>query len=166
MATGRDWARGYYHQANADLAAVRALQGAEPSVLAMLLQMSLEKLSKAALLRTGEITIERARGSHRAASTLLFQLGRNRRKCEALGLALATVRHRLAPVVDRLEASHPALSGDGPCLEYPWQSPTGEIRWPAKHLEIARRFGPRGHEGILLLDLANRLSNRFDEAFP
>lgn len=166
MASSRDWATGYYKQALADMRGARVLQGAEPSVLAMLLQMVLEKLAKAALLRSGQITVDHAKGTHRAASTLLFQLGRNKRACEQLGLAIGTVRHRLAPLVDRLEASQPALAGDGPCLEYPWETPSGEIRWPAQHLEVARKFGPKSQEGQLLFELSLRLCERFEQAFP
>jgi hypothetical protein len=166
VATDREWAVGYQRQAAAELKGARVLQGEEPSVLAMLLQMVLEKLAKGALLRTGALSIGAARGSHAAASTLLLQLGRNRRVCALLGLAPATVRHRMAPLVDRLERSHPALAGGGPCLEYPWETPGGEIRWPAAHLEVARLFGPRSTEGRLLFDLLERLNERFDEAFP
>ena len=105
MATERDWAKGYYEQASADMRGARVVQGAEPSVLAMLLQMVLEKIAKAALLRSGGITVAHARGTHRATSTLLLQLGHNRRACERLGLNVVTVRTRLAPLVERLEAS-------------------------------------------------------------
>lgn len=166
MAHARDWATGFREQASADLNGARILQGNEPSVLAMLLQMVLEKLAKAALLRTGQLDVPAATRTHRAASTLLEQLGRNQRMCARLGLAATTVRHRLAPLVDRLERAHPSLAGDGPCLEYPWVAPGGEIQWPAAHLEVARRFGARSNEGQLLFDLLERLQSRFDQAFP
>jgi len=72
MASEREWATGYYMQALADMRAARILQGQESSVLAMLLQMVLEKIAKAALLRGGQLTIDRAKGSHSAASTLVI----------------------------------------------------------------------------------------------
>jgi hypothetical protein len=50
-ASARDWADGYLGQARADLRGAHAVSGAEPSVLAMLLQMLFEKFAKAALLR-------------------------------------------------------------------------------------------------------------------
>ena len=59
MATPSDWARGYLDQARADLAA--AAQPMDPSVRAMLLQVSLEKIAKAALLKNGQWLPERAR---------------------------------------------------------------------------------------------------------
>lgn len=166
MASEREWATGYYMQALADMRAARILQGQEPSVLAMLLQMVFEKLAKAALLRSGQLTIERARGSHSAASTLIHQIGNNKRICERLGLVPSTVRKLLAPVVDQLEKSHPALSPDGPYLEYPWETLSHEIQWPDAHLEVAQRFRPKRVEGQRLFDLAERLCSRFEQAFP
>ena len=131
MASEREWAVGYYMQAHADMRAARVLQGHEPSILAMLLQMVLEKIAKAALLRAGQLTVARAKGSHGAASTLIHLIGNSKRTCRQLGLVPATVRKLLAPVVDQLERSHPSLSPDGPYLEYPWEAPSGEIQWPA-----------------------------------
>jgi len=70
VATQRDWADGYLAQARADLAGARLVGAAEPSVFAMMMQMAFEKFAKAALLRTGAITLESAQASHRAASTI------------------------------------------------------------------------------------------------
>lgn len=166
MATTHEWANGYYRQAVADMSAARALQGEEPSVLAMLLQMVLEKLGKAALLRSGQITVERARGSHAAAGTMVQQLGRNARACRRLGYQPATVRDHLAPLVDRLERSQPALSPGGPHLEYPWEAPSGEIQWPAQHLEVARAFRATSAYGVRLFAFTEQLCARFDQVFP
>jgi hypothetical protein len=166
VASEREWANGYYMQALADMRAARVLQGQEPSVLAMLLQMVLEKLSKAALLRGGQISIDEARRSHRSASTLVHLIAKSSRVCGHLGLVQVTVRNLLAPVVDDLERSHPSLTAGGPSLEYPWLSLSGEIQWPAEHLEVARRFRPKSVEGQRLFDLAERLCARFDHAFP
>src|SRR5262245_17335390 len=97
---------------------------------------------------------------------LMQQLGRNRRACGRLGFVPATVLHRLAPPVDRLERSHPTLSAARPCLEYPWEAPSGEIRWPAEHLEVAKKFRAKSVEGQMLFELAARLCERIDQAFP
>jgi hypothetical protein len=43
VATRKEWGEAYLAQAASDLAAAQALGGAEPSVLAMLLQMTFEK---------------------------------------------------------------------------------------------------------------------------
>lgn len=145
MATAHEWAEGYYRQAQADMNAARVLQGAEPSVLAMLLQMVLEKLGKAALLRGGQITQERARGTHAAAGAMMQHLARN-----ALGCQPVTVRNSLAPLVDRLEHSQPSLALGGPHLEHPWESPAGEIQWPAQHLEVANAFRATSSTGVRL----------------
>ncbi len=51
MATDRDWARGYFEQATADLSGVKVMGTASLSTAAMLWQMVFEKYAKAALLR-------------------------------------------------------------------------------------------------------------------
>ncbi len=58
MASDREWSTGYYMQARADMRAARVLQGQEPSVLGMLLQMALEKLANAALLRRSRMILD------------------------------------------------------------------------------------------------------------
>ncbi|HTE19303.1 MAG TPA: hypothetical protein VK689_13095 [Armatimonadota bacterium] len=166
MASERDWANGYYQQALADMNAARVLQGQEPSVLAMLLQMLLEKLAKAALLRSGLIPVARATQSHAAASALVQQLWRNRRACERLGFKPEVVRFNLAPIVEQLERSHPQFAQGGPSLEYPWETPSGEVQWPAAHLEVARKFRPRSLQGQMLFEFASRLCDRFEQVFP
>jgi hypothetical protein len=45
MATPRDWADGYLAQARADLDGARLVDASVPSVFAMLLQMTFEKLA-------------------------------------------------------------------------------------------------------------------------
>jgi len=53
VAAPSEWALAYLEQARADMRGADLVQAEEPSVLAMLLQMVLEKLGKAALLRSG-----------------------------------------------------------------------------------------------------------------
>jgi hypothetical protein len=55
----------------------------EASVLAMLLQMVFEKLGKAALLRSGMLTVEKAQTTNQAAKRMLQGLSRPR-QCEIL----------------------------------------------------------------------------------
>ena len=71
MATQREWADAYLAQARADLAGACLVGAAEPSVFAMLMQMAFEKFAKAALLRTGAITLASSQASHRAASAMV-----------------------------------------------------------------------------------------------
>lgn len=108
------------------------VQAEEPSVLAMLLQMVLEKLGKAALLRGGQITLAAATSSHAAATRMVQILANNRRGCERLGWQPSVVRLHVAPIVARLERAQPQLAAGGPGLEYPWEDPTGAVRWPAR----------------------------------
>jgi hypothetical protein len=68
VTTENDWAHGYRQQALADMEGARLIQGGEPSVLAMLLQMVLEKLADAALLRSGMMQVSRAESTHQAVA--------------------------------------------------------------------------------------------------
>jgi hypothetical protein len=76
MASHTDWANGYLAQARADLAAASA--PVHPSVRAMLLQMSFEKIAKAALLKSGQWSPTNAQTSHRGASHMMTQILRRR----------------------------------------------------------------------------------------
>lgn len=160
------WAEGYLQQALADMRGADRVQGSEPSVFAMLLQMILEKLGKAALLRGGALTVAAATSSHLAATRMVQQLASNRRACERLGWKPAVLRHLVAPLVERLERAQPQLAAGGPCLEYPWAGPDGEIRWPARHLAVADEFRPRRNAGMLVFRFAADLCARFDAVFP
>ncbi len=105
MATPSDWANGYLQQALADMRAAERLQGHEPSVLAMLIQMVLEKLGKAALLRAGRISVAAARGSHAAATGMVQLLAMDPRACGRLGWRPDIVRSRVGPIVADLQRS-------------------------------------------------------------
>ena len=168
MPTAREWAVGYFEQASADMGAAQRLQGVEPSVLAMMLQMTLEKLAKAALLRSGAITVDRARRTHAAALAMVQVLSRNPRACARLRWKPAVVQHQLAPIVHDLERAQPALApANTPCLEYPWEDPNGTVRWPARHLPLLRWFRPAtGGAGVMLFQFAKDLRDRFDQVFP
>lgn len=165
MATVLAWADGYLEQARADLAGVLLVQGGEPSVIAMLLQMILEKLGKAALLKSGHININAARGSHLAATRMVRVLSRDRRACARLGWQPNLVRGSVLPVVDELERAQPQVAGGGPCLEYPWEDPAGVVRWPAKDLPLIGRFRARQQAGVRVLRFAKDLCSRFHQVF-
>ena len=74
MATAREWAIGYLSQAREDLKGASAVSGQAPSVFAMLLQMTFEKLAKAALLRSNQMTVDGAQRTHAAASRMIHVL--------------------------------------------------------------------------------------------
>ncbi len=156
MATDLEWARAYKAQARADMAGARALadSNAPQSVRVMLLQMTMEKLAKAALLASGSISLSRARSSHKASVSLVQQLIHNKRACRVLGWERRTVRIKILPLIEELEAAQPQSgeeNKDAPVLEYPWESPTGEIQWPEAHLPIVRRMRqPGGRWGFSL----------------
>lgn len=171
MPTEDDWAAAYWHQAAADLRGARSVQGTEPSVLAMLLQMVFEKLGKAALLRSHRMSVAKAEATHQAATTMMQVIAANRRKCDTLGFNRGFVRHSLTPMVERLESLNPSVvrrrGGHGPWLEYPWEDPGGQVLWPARHLPVLDDFRSRhGARAASLFHFAEVLRERFDDVFP
>lgn len=148
--------------------AARFVQGAEPSALAMLLQMVLEKLSKAAMLRSRVLDVARATSSHAAARRLFQHLVRDRRACRHLRWKPEVVAQHVVPLVEQLERSQPQLAPKtGPLLEYPWKDASGNIRWPAEHHPVVRSFGAKtGSSGHLVFRFVQDLCERFDAVFP
>jgi len=114
VATTREWSDAYLAQARADLEAAGQLGGAVPSVFAMLLQMALEKIAKAWLLRTGQIDLAGATSSHSAASRMVALLKRDRRRLATLGYGDAYAWKDVLPLVQELERAHPQFAEGGP----------------------------------------------------
>lgn len=168
MTSPNSWADAYLAQASADLAAAKRVGGQVPSVLAMLLQMVFEKMAKAALLRSGQMTVHQAHGSHRAASRMVAVLKRNRSMLLTLGGGYAHAWKDVLPIVVELERAHPQLAAGGPQLEYPWEDPVrGDVRWPARDLPIAQRLAAPGElTGSRALKFASPLEKDFDQVFP
>jgi hypothetical protein len=165
MATVRDWADAYLAQARADLEAVRLLGGRAPSVTAMLLQMTFEKLGKAALLRSSAVSLEWAKTTHAAASRMLLVMQRQRGLFAPMGGP--QVWQDVLWTVATLERAHPQLAQGAPQLEYPWETPTGAIQWPARDLAIAAALSdPRRGFGARVARFASLLAERFDQIFP
>jgi hypothetical protein len=121
MATAADWAAGYLAQARVDLAA--ASQAVDASVRAMLLQMTMEKIAKAALLKSQQWSPTNSQTTHRGASHMM-RLLLWPRYLNKLAYERYAVEHVIKPMVDELENLHPANSPSGPWLEYPWLTPT------------------------------------------
>ena len=142
-ATPSAWAQAYATQARADLSVVRSLlfdsarlTPAEYSVVAMLLQMVLEKLAKAALLQHGGLEIQHVARSH-ATLPVLRNIISRRGFLKPLQDAYEQCRHE----VRRLERLHPSLAGpDGPQLEYPWVGADDRVRCPATDLGLAQEW--------------------------
>lgn len=173
MANELEWSRAYKAQARADMAGARQLAaapGAHHSVRAMLMQMTLEKLAKSALLASRSISLEKARGSHSAAVPLVAQLATSKQKCRVLQWNQETIRRKVLPLVQELESAQPQRGAlqhrEAPILEYPWEAPTGEIRWPEEHHPIVKRLRQSRGDGHFLYSFIVQLCERFDEVFP
>ena len=168
MATDREWADGYLAQARADLAAAVLVGTGEPSVFAMLMQMAFEKFAKAALLRSGSMTLSAAATTHRAASLMVHAMRIQRRLMAPMGGPL--VWHAALEALEALERANPSIAkraGGGPQLEYPWEATNGMIHWPARDLAIAAKLGnPRSNLAAHLSDFAAKLDRNFDRCFP
>ena len=168
METDRAWADAYLAQALADFEGAKAVAqgGVAPSVLAMLLQMVFEKLGKAALLRSGAVSLLWAQSSHEAASRFLLVLRRERWRLDPIG-GTKTWEDVLW-VVDSLERAHPSVAvGAAPQLEYPWEIPPGEVMWPARDLPIAASPGnPASNLAARVLRFCALLCERFDQICP
>lgn len=146
MPRPRDWAGPFLEQAREDRRAAEATYSSKiPSTFCMLMQMTFEKLAKAALARKN---IQPPR-SHQVASRLLLLLQRM-----LGGPLLPGVSTTLTfAAIRELENAQPAVvshavsqgSAQYPQLEYPWENPvTHLVEWPARHLPIARRVADPG----------------------
>jgi hypothetical protein len=137
------------------------------SVIAMLIQMSLEKYAKAAALRSGG-QYEQISRSHTAIALLWTSVSRTER-------SLPKAFNRAKNLLRQLEALHPGharnhANGDGVFpngqLEYPWQDVDGNIRYPAQDLPLARVWANPGDRGLaVLLGFADYLDANFDNFF-
>jgi hypothetical protein len=160
---GEAWCTALRGQADEDLRAAEQLagqEGAPLSVLAMLLQMSFEKIAKAALARADPLSFVAHLRKHRAASVMLAQIRNHRR--------YAALRYRwkeLLPVVEALERSNPALSPHGRHLEYPWEDDSG-VHLPRELPVVAELGDPIRPRAPELLRMGRELLTRFDEIFP
>lgn len=170
MASDRDWADGFLQQARADLEAAKQLALAaqltptRASVVAMLLQMAFEKFAKAALLRSGAMTYESVKSSHKGASHMVRAMKIQRGLMAPMGGPL--VWTTAFEVVEALERAQPSLAS-GPQLEYPWDAGGGNIHWPGAHLPIAAKLAnPKSKHLQFVLDFAAQLDGKFTAIFP
>lgn len=162
MATASDWAAGYLAQARVDLAA--ASQAVDASVRAMLLQMTMEKVAKAALLKSGQWSSINSQTTHRGASHMM-RLLLWPRFLDKLDYKREVVEHILKPMVDELESLHPANSSSGPWLEYPWLTPTDAVAVPCQNLPVLAKYSSQSNQAALLMRFAARLIESHDRIF-
>ena len=165
MAMEREWANAYLAQARADLVGARLVGTYEPSVFAMLLQMVFEKFAKAALLRSGSIPLASAKTSHKAASRMVAAMRIQRGLMVPMGGP--HVWQAAFEVVEALERSHPSIAQGTGQTEYPWETTTGAVHWPARDRAIAAKLGnPRSNLAAHVMDFASKLDRQFDAIFP
>lgn len=163
MATAVDWAAGYLAQARVELDA--ASQAVDASVRAMLLQMTMEKIAKAALLKSEQWTIANAETTHRGASHMMNILLWPRH-LKKLGYSRQVVEHIIKPMVDELENLHPSNAAVGPWLEYPWLTPTNAVAVPCKDLPVLLNYSStRSNRAGLLMRFAKTLIDNHDRIF-
>jgi hypothetical protein len=146
---------------------MRSLSSASPSVVAMLLQMVFEKVTKAAKLRQGQLTFGQHR-SHFGAARFLQSIKRYRHIRQALNLPRIEAWEAVLPLIIALEHAHPQAQQDqGPQLEYPWVEGTPPVvRGPATDLAIVQRLAnPKDMALPRLANFANALTANLDRAF-
>jgi HEPN domain-containing protein len=168
MSSHQRWSVAYRGQARADyqaalLIANNALTVSSASVVAMLLQMALEKFLKAAVY-AGGTTPPR---THRVDRFLSLLRRDGHRKLKS---ALDDVRPTLVELVEL----HPALfqpdeSGldCNPQLEYPWLDSHDKVCFPAQDLSLAIRWSDASnHELARVRQFMQLLNKDFDTLFP
>ncbi len=169
MPVPRDWADPFLEQAREDLRAAEVAYTARcESTFCMLLQMTYEKLAKAAFARKGNQPTR----SHDGASRLLLLLGKH-----PAGPMLPGYQGRVLDAVRELENAQPAIVShamrvyavpQSPQLEYPWENPGSRaVEWPARHLPIVHRVrDPLQRIGADLLKFAHAIDTQFNALFP
>jgi len=163
------WDNAYFEQAQSDWDTYQMIaNNACPACHELhYLQMTTEKLGKAALLRSG-IPFAHVRGTHRAFVRFLQIASRNSRLQRAFHMNARQWRayiRGILPLAEQIQRLAPALAADGPNAEYPWQDPaTGQVMTPASYnFPVAQNLrGPNGHK---LLRLIHILFNQFDKFF-
>jgi hypothetical protein len=135
------------------------------------LQMSMEKLAKAALQRAGHDP-----GYTHEAFSLLRRHLKRRDVARALGYSnFSTFRDfldRSARLFSQVEALHPDVPKDsgGPNVEYPWEARNAslEATWeaPAAHEFLILKDLQGTSDGNQLISMIRLLLERFETVFP
>ena len=169
LGTPLDWSCAYRIQAEEDFKAAAAVRRV-PSVYVMLLQMTFEKIAKAAYWKT-------QRNPPRSRTISVPSSGSSASlDARVEGFDKAAV-DRMVSLLFKLENANPAvvhkrwkrLGGlHDPQLEYPWEDgSTRNVKTPARDLQLAWDIvDPRGSLGPTLEKFARALLDRFDTVFP
>ncbi|MGB0386941.1 MAG: hypothetical protein ACPGWR_19170 [Ardenticatenaceae bacterium] len=163
------WDNAYLEQAKSDWETYQVLSKHSRSACHELhyLQMTTEKLGKAALLRKG-IPLEHVRGTHKAFVRALQMASKNRGLQQVFGInarQLQAYIRGILPLARQIERLAPALAIDGPNVEYPWEDPiTGNVYAPTSyHFLVTEHLNrPNGRK---LLRLIHILLDQFDRFF-
>ena len=165
----RNWASSYFSQAESDwriyinlneqmVAGLPSDHPVEPCHPLHYLQMFTEKLGKAYLVASGNITPEEARRTHEGFANFLQLASRNHTLFHALGMTprrLDRYVSDLIPLARMIERLAPQLAGDEPNPEYPWRDhAANEIRVPAIHndFDVSTEMMSRGHRLLGLIE--------------
>jgi hypothetical protein len=162
------WASAYLEQARSDWDARKLITENACAACHELhyLQMTTEKLGKAVLLRSG-VNLDNVNTTHKTFVRFLRVAARNPSLRQAFQFnvrQLQTYVKEVLPVADQIERLAPALAHDGPNAEYPWETPSGEVKVPASYaFPVTEEL--KGPQGRKLLKLVDFILDRFDAFF-
>jgi hypothetical protein len=162
------WANAYLEQARSDwkMRSLMEENSAADCHCLHYLQMATEKLAKAALLR-GTTKPEDLRRSHKAFVRFLRSSAKNPSLRRTFGLSARQLQESIngiLPIAAEVERLVPGLDQLGPNAEYPWETPSGEVKVPASYaFPVAAEL--RGPQGRKLLSLISVILDRFDAFF-
>ena len=128
--------------------------------------MTTEKLGKAVLLRSGT-NLDKVSSTHKTFVRFLQVAARNPSLRQAFQLDARQLQEYVKdvlPVADQIERLAPTLAQNGPNAEYPWKTPSGDVKVPASFaFPVMREL--RSLKGRKLLKLIKRLLDEFDTFF-
>lgn len=163
------WANAYLEQARSDWETYEVIMQNTCATCQELhyLQMTTEKLGKAALLRSRTANLDGLGKTHKAFVSFLRLAARNhnlQRELSMRGPQLQQYVQGVLSIADQIEHLAPALVQNGPNAEYPWETPSGEIMAPVSFdFPVTKQL--RGPKGRKLLRLVSVILDGFDALF-
>jgi len=163
------WDNAYLEQARSDWKTYNIIEEYSDAACHGLhyLQMTTEKLGKAALLRSGSSKLDSVQQNHRGFTSLLRMVSRSSALQYEFKMNSSQLKQHIQemlPVAYVVEHLAPALANKGPNAEYPWETPTREVICPASFVfPVVQEL--RSPKGLKLLKLITTLLNKFDSFF-
>lgn len=162
------WANAYLEQARSDWETREVVSENGCGVCHELhyLQMAAEKLGKAVLLRSGN-PLDSVKKTHKTFVRFLKVASKNPSLRQTFGYnahQLQAYVKGIEPIADQIERLAPALSGEGPNAEYPWETPRKEVVAPVSHT-FPIMGDLRRPQGRKLLKLVSVIIRGFEEFF-